>query len=325
MLRFGIGAGSRAALGMTVLVVADPALAAAPVGDATSVVQQVTGELDGRRRPVRAGEKVFQDETIRTERGSEARLLLLDRSNLWIGSLAAVKLDRFVYDPGGRGSSVAVSALKGALRWASGALPSRSYTITTPHVALGIRGTTFDVLVARNETIVVLIEGAVTVCPRGRRGPCQALTQPGTVSIGNAAGVQGPGSPRVRTLDIPALYQRLGAANLIGAVLPSRVGELPGLPGVRIDAGRRLPAPQLPAGAGGILGGEGNSLGGSLSVGPGGISIGGGPVGTPGTILGRSPAPSSPGSSPGVAVPALPTAPSLPALPSAPSLPQLPR
>src|SRR3712207_8907429 len=40
--------------------------AATPVGQATEVVQRVSGELNGRNRSVRAGESVLQDETIKT-------------------------------------------------------------------------------------------------------------------------------------------------------------------------------------------------------------------------------------------------------------------
>jgi FecR protein len=299
------------------------ALSASPVGDAASVVQNVSGELSGRRRAVRQGEKVFQDETIRTERDSQARLVLLDRTSLWIGSLAALKLDRFVYDANGPSSSVVVSALKGAVRWASGALPSASYKINTPHVALGIRGTTFDVLVGPTETVIVLVEGAVSVCPTRRASACHTLDRPGAVAIGNSGGVQGPNSNRSRTLDLPSLYQRLGG-NFLAQPAPTQLGEVPGLPGVRMDAARYLGGPQLPATSGGLVGGEGSSISGGISVGSGGIGLG---SGAPGGALGggvTQPA-AAQGSVGGAGAPSMPSGPALPAAPSLPSLPQLSR
>ena len=260
--------------GIAAAVLAFPSLAASAataVGDAASVVRLVSGELEGRKRPVRVGEKVFQNETIRTEQDSQARLTLLDKTSLWIGAAATIKLDRFVYDPAR--PSVIVSALKGAVRWTSGALPSPSYKINTPHLSLGVRGTTFDVLVGRTETVVVLVEGAVTVCSRQGGRPCHTLDKPGAVSIGNAAGVQGPSSARSRSIDLPGLYQRLGGSflNPLAQALPTRIGEIPGLPGVRLDAARHLSGPQNPLDGSALIGGEASSVGGSITFGSGGV------------------------------------------------------
>lgn len=316
-LKRGLGALLIAGVGLPVHL-SRVATAATPVGDATTVVRQVSGELDGRSRMVRPGENVFHDETIKTDHESHAQLRLLDQSNLWLGAQAAIKLDRFIYDPNGRNPSVVVSALKGAVRWVSGSLPSKSYKIQTPHVALGIRGTTFDVLVGRTETVVVLVEGAVTVCPRTGARACQTLDRPGAIATGTSTGVQGPNSPRSRALDLPALYRRLGG-NFLGQALPTQLGEVPGLPGVRMDAARHLSPVRMPTAPGG-LGGEGNSIGGSLSIGNGGIGLGGAGANNAGAVLGPAANPASPIApvAPAGPAPAGAIAPAVPALPSLP-------
>jgi hypothetical protein len=308
--------------GVTLLTLASPASAATPVGDTISVVREVTA-LEGRRRAVGVGQNVYQNDTITTARASQASLLFLDKTSLWIGGSATVKLDRFVYDPSGRRASVILSAFKGALQWVTGALPSRSYTINTPHISIGIRGTKFDVLVGRTESVVVVREGEVNVCPR-RGGPCRTLDRPGAVALGNARGVDGPTSSRVRALDLPSLYQRLGAAALGVPGLPTQYGEVPGLPGVRLDAARHLPGPQLPSGSGSLLGGEANSIGGAISVVPGGIVTGNDVRSPMGSTVG-GPSLRTPLSSPPAATGPTPAVPSLPALPSLPSVPRLTR
>src|SRR4051812_4575064 len=80
-------------------------LAATRIGDATQVVRQVSGSVGGRTRTIAPNDEVFQDETIRTGSESAAHLRFLDRTDLSIGGSATVKLDRFVYDPGGSARS----------------------------------------------------------------------------------------------------------------------------------------------------------------------------------------------------------------------------
>src|SRR5215207_8527996 len=112
----------------------------------------------------------------------------LDRTDLSIGGSATVKLDRFVYDPGGSARSVVVSSTKGVLRWVSGDSTSRAYEIRTPHAILGIRGTAFDLIVAPRETVVVLGQGVVSVCARLGPRNCEILSVPGAVAIAGRSG-----------------------------------------------------------------------------------------------------------------------------------------
>src|SRR3954462_6463600 len=96
----------RAAGAAIILGWAQPGSAASPIGDATQVVREVSGTVGGRSRPGSPNDQVFQDEPIRPEAESSARLRFLDKTDLSIGASASVKLDRFVYDPGGSARSV---------------------------------------------------------------------------------------------------------------------------------------------------------------------------------------------------------------------------
>ena len=83
--------------GIAAAVLAFPSLAASAataVGDAASVVRLVSGELEGRKRPVRVGEKVFQNETIKTEQDSQA--LHVIAISAAINSFCAI--DRVLYN-----------------------------------------------------------------------------------------------------------------------------------------------------------------------------------------------------------------------------------
>lgn len=240
-------------------LLAVPAAAATKVGEAEVAVRRVSGVLAGETRTVRVGSGVFQDETISTEPEGNARLLLLDQTSLSIGSSAAVTLDRFVYAPNGTARSAVLTAARGVVRWVSGRSPSGAYQVKTPHASLGIRGTSFDLLVSRTETTIVLLSGAVTVCPRQGQGRCAALDRPGAVAVASRSGVQGPGSARARAVDLPLAYRQLGGSflDLVGTAAAPTLQGITGLPGVGDlrDARdlRDLPG-RLPAAAGALSG-----------------------------------------------------------------------
>lgn len=224
-------------LALAALPVSDAA-AATRIGEAEVVVRRVSGVLAGETRNVQVGNGVFQNETISTEPQGNARLVLLDDTSLSIGSAAAVTLDRFVYEPNGSARSAILTAARGVVRWVSGRSPSGAYQIRTPHASLGIRGTSFDLLVSRTETTVVLLSGAVTVCPRQGQGRCAALDRPGAIAVAARSGVQGPGSAAARAIDLASAYRRLGGTflDLVGtASTPALQGlrGITGLPGVR--------------------------------------------------------------------------------------------
>jgi hypothetical protein len=72
--------------------------------------------------------------------------------------------------------------------------------VTTPHAHIGVRGTTYDVRVQNNRTLVVLQEGVVNVCLRnGAR--CRELNVPGQSLVITDREIAGPISPENKTWD----------------------------------------------------------------------------------------------------------------------------
>src|SRR5580692_4318820 len=85
-----------------IMLLAAPAGAADPqIGAASIVVNSVTGTLATTHEaaPLRAGIDVFQNETIDTADNSASRVIFQDRTQLSIGPMSQVVLDRFVFDP----------------------------------------------------------------------------------------------------------------------------------------------------------------------------------------------------------------------------------
>jgi hypothetical protein len=203
-------------------------LAASPghaqtIGGAVAVQREASGQIEGRARALAAGDDIHQNELIRTGVASSAELGFLDQTRLAVGASAAVKLDRFVFDPDRGARSVVLTATKGVARFVTGAGPSAAYQVRTPHATIGVRGTVFDVMVQANRTVVVLgDQGAVEVCRRAAPRTCQLLTVPGDVAIVTASSLQGPRSAAAQTLDVAALRSALGGDTIAVAPAPAR-------------------------------------------------------------------------------------------------------
>jgi hypothetical protein len=140
------------------------------IGSAAQVVNSVTGTLASTRQAqtLRAGIDVFQNETIATAYASASRVVFADKTQLSIGPVSEVVLDRFVFDPNPAASQVAVSITKGVARFSTGLLPKPNYQISTPSCTIGVRGTVFTTIVsATRDTWVTTEEGQTAVSAQG--------------------------------------------------------------------------------------------------------------------------------------------------------------
>ena len=193
--------------GLVFLALAGPALAAQQnIGATETVKNQVSRELAGAAARLNAGDPVFRNEIVKTGQESTAKLVFLDSTNLAVGPISRVVLDRFVYDGGESGQTVAVKLSKGLFRFTTGALDKNAYSVTTPTAAIGVRGTILDISVGARTTRVTLREGRAIVCPvdkgaafeqlardcthgKGRNCKCTPLDQPGeTVEVSRLGG-----------------------------------------------------------------------------------------------------------------------------------------
>ena len=147
-----------------------PVLAQAQVavGNANKIVSNVRGVLQANTRNLAAKDDVFSNEVVNTGADSAARFVFRDNTILSVGASSSVTLDKFVFDPDAKKSTVALSVSKGVMRFVSGNLSKDRYTIRTPTALIGIRGTILVVAVALNGmTTVTVVEGAVSVTAAG--------------------------------------------------------------------------------------------------------------------------------------------------------------
>ncbi len=139
------------------------------VGNADKIVAAVRGVLPTKTRTLIIKDAVYSNEVINTDDGSAAHLVFRDKTILSIGANSSVTLDKFVFDPAGKNSRVALSLTKGVMRFVTGNLSKDRYSIKTPTATVGIRGTIVRVRVNKDKsTFTSVFKGAATVRSGGR-------------------------------------------------------------------------------------------------------------------------------------------------------------
>jgi hypothetical protein len=150
------------------------------VGEAV-VIQNEVVRVAATTTPINVGDSMLRDETVRTGSNSAARFVMADSTNLSLGPSATLKLDRTVFNDEHSYRDVAIRMTTGAFRFVTGRSEKTAYKITTPLATIGVRGTTLDILSQRGRSVVVLQDGAATVCTTSLQ--CVQLTQPGDTAI----------------------------------------------------------------------------------------------------------------------------------------------
>jgi hypothetical protein len=167
------------------LCVASGAQAQTRVGEAV-VIQNEVVRVAATATPINVGDSMLRDETVRTGADSAARFVMADSTNLSLGPSATLKLDRTVFNDEHSYRDVAIRMTTGAFRFVTGHSEKAAYKITTPLATIGVRGTTLDILSQRGRSVVVLQDGAASVCTLSFQ--CVQLTQPGDTAVITSTG-----------------------------------------------------------------------------------------------------------------------------------------
>jgi hypothetical protein len=152
-----LGLGTHAALGLE------------PSGQTVAVIQQASAAGPGGSRILGVEKPVYTGDRVQTGGVGEAQIRFRDETRLVVGPNSNLLIDSYVYQGNQTASQVAMSALRGAFRFISGRSAKQAYSIRTPDLTIGIRGTRFDLAVRGGETNMALLEGQARVCDRFRQ------------------------------------------------------------------------------------------------------------------------------------------------------------
>ena len=146
------------------------------------IVGAINGTVKTGNRTLKAGDKIYLNETIFAAENSGKQILLLDQSTFTIGAESEVVMDTFIYDPETNDGKIVASVKQGSLKVISGLISKKnpdSLTVEVPEGTLGSRGTEFQTNVTKGKTDTLLI------------GPGKNNTlglRPGAVLVGNDKG-----------------------------------------------------------------------------------------------------------------------------------------
>lgn len=148
----------------------DLAAALEASGTTVAVLQSAaaTGATGSRVLQVEA--PVFMGDRIKTGAVGEAQLRFRDETRLVVGKNSSLLIDSFVFNDDNTASKVGMRALRGTFRFITGVSRKQAYSIRTPSMTIGVRGTRFDFSVSGSgETSFALFEGGARLCDRAGR------------------------------------------------------------------------------------------------------------------------------------------------------------
>jgi ferric-dicitrate binding protein FerR (iron transport regulator) len=186
---------------------------------------------------------IYMGDVITTSVKGQVEIIFVDETKFVVGANSKVTIEAFVFDANKTAQDVSISAVKGAFRFITGKSPKDNYSIRTPTMTIGVRGTAFDLAVkaGSGESMVVVYEGSTDLCDALRR--CSEGTA-GSMSVGSAGGVRSvpAGRERVDRLNayFPMVKSQVGLDPAFVVQVPSGIGSGGGRAASRWDG--RQPA-----------------------------------------------------------------------------------
>ncbi|MCJ2178170.1 FecR family protein [Novosphingobium album (ex Hu et al. 2023)] len=165
------------------------------VNSAVRNVVNVRRNQQSEFRPAAVRDKVSLGNQVNTGKASALQVTLLDKSNLTVGPNANFTVNRFVYDPSRKASSVGASVAKGTFRFMSGkAKKEGGNAVQTPAATIGIRGTIFEGAVGEDAMLMARLQGlkmpaktdpatATMIVLRGPGPKAQMGEHPGMIDV----------------------------------------------------------------------------------------------------------------------------------------------
>ena len=165
------------------LLVGSSEVAAEQIGAATRIVSDVFGNT--LNRTLIPGEALYAGQKVRTGLYGAADLTFHDGSILVMGPRSEVTLDAFAFDPAANIVRGNIQAARGLMRFASGSA-KLNLVVKAGAAILHVRGTSFDFLVKRTSTEIVVREGTVEVTSKDSS---RTLEKDQVLSVSDRSGV----------------------------------------------------------------------------------------------------------------------------------------
>lgn len=122
------------------MVLTGPAAALEPSGHAVKVNPAVNATGPGGERMIVLEGAVFMGDVIVANPNGLAQIRFIDNTRLVVAPNSRLTIDTFVFNPDNTAREVAITLIKGSMRFISGNSPDEAYKLRTPTMTVGIRG-----------------------------------------------------------------------------------------------------------------------------------------------------------------------------------------
>jgi hypothetical protein len=135
-----------------------------PSGNVIKVDPAVNATGPGGERLLELEGAVFMGDEIVASPNGLAQIRFIDDTKMVVGPNSRMRIDEFVFNPDNTAQKVTISAVKGVFRFISGNSPHEAYSLNTPTMTIGLRGTVVDINARGPDSSAVFVAGEGTLC-----------------------------------------------------------------------------------------------------------------------------------------------------------------
>jgi hypothetical protein len=180
------------------------ATALEPSGSAVSVDPAVSARGGEGSRVLEVRGAVFMGDEIVAGPNGLAQIRFIDDTKLVIGPNSRLTIDKFVFNADNTAQQVTIDMVKGAFRFISGNSPHEAYTLRTPTMTIGVRGTVVDINARGADSSAIFLDGSGNVCDAG--GTCVIALDDCVLHVAPAGGGVGTATGLDRQQRLSAFF-----------------------------------------------------------------------------------------------------------------------
>jgi hypothetical protein len=136
-------------------------------GSALGVDPDADAERGNEKITLTVGADLFIGDRVVTGPQGQVQILFSDKTELVVGPNSAMVLEDYLLRENGSAGKLAINALSGTFRFATGGAPKDRYIVETPTGTIGVRGTIYELFVTPQFFAAMVRDGTIIACPLG--------------------------------------------------------------------------------------------------------------------------------------------------------------
>lgn len=155
---------------LSCLLLSSPVLASTvnepPLGKTLLAQGSIQAERAGAQAALKRLSSIYRTDIIRSAKDSSAQFRMVDNGYIELHENSELRLEKYQLNADGKHGSVIMELISGGLRTISGAIGKQDkseYQLKTPTATIGIRGTFYEVSLAKEGMYLAAWKGGITV------------------------------------------------------------------------------------------------------------------------------------------------------------------